>query len=267
MIVTILGTGSEGNAIVVEGDDERILVDAGFPARTLARRLRQAGIAPESIRALVLTHAHGDHACGARVAARAFGWTVYATAGTLRAMPELSAVGTRVMRPQELFALDTLSVAPLRIPHDCAEPVAVRVESRSTGARLGIAYDLGYVPGAVERALGGLDALIVESNHDEQMLRTGPYPPSVQQRIAGINGHLSNRAAARLLRRVAHRTLRHVVLAHLSAENNRADLAWDTMVGGLRGTPFRGTVTVAAQHAATRLTVAREQRVEQLALL
>jgi phosphoribosyl 1,2-cyclic phosphodiesterase len=266
MIVTVLGTGSQGNAIVVECDDDRILIDAGFPARTLVRRLRLAGIAPESIRALVLTHAHGDHAYGARVAARHFRWAVYATQGTIDAMPELASLSPVAISPRGTLQLDTLRIAPLRIPHDCAEPIALRVESTATGARLGVAYDLGHVPLAVERALHDLDALIVESNHDEIMLRNGPYPRSVQQRISGAYGHLSNGAAARIVRRIANRDLRHVVLVHLSEQNNTADLARETVARGLRGTDFRGALTVAGQHALTRLTVARTRRVEQMSL-
>src|SRR5688572_12047494 len=215
MIVTVLGTGSQGNAMVVECDDDRILIDAGFPARTIVRRLRLAGIAPESIRGIVLTHAHGDHAYGARVAARALQWAVYATQGTIDAMPELASLRPIAISPRETLKLDTLSIVPLRIPHDCAEPIGLRVESAATGARLGVVYDLGHVPSSVERALHDLDAVILESNHDEVMLRNGPYPRSVQQRIAGANGHLSNNAAARLARRIADRALRHVVLVHL----------------------------------------------------
>lgn len=266
MIVTILGTGSQGNAIVVECDDDRLLIDAGFPARTLARRLRLAGIAPESIRALLLTHAHGDHVAGARVAARRFGWTVYATQGTLDALPELDDLAPIVVRARETLCLDTLRIAPLRIPHDCAEPVAVCVESAATGARVGIAYDLGHVPASLEAALHDLDAVILESNHDDAMLRNGPYPRSVQHRIAGAYGHLSNGAAARLARRIATGALRHVVLAHLSEQNNTPEEARSAVARGLKGTNFRGTLSVAAQHSMTRVTVARSRRVEQMTL-
>lgn len=266
MIVTVLGTGSQGNAIVVECDDDRILIDAGFPARTLARRLRIAGIAPESIRAMVLTHAHGDHAYGARVAARRFRWAVYATQGTIDAMPELADLAPIPVHPRETLQLDTLRIAPLRIPHDCSEPIALRIESAATGARLGIAYDLGHVPMAVERALHDLDAVIIESNYDEFMLRNGPYPRSVQQRIAGAHGHLSNSAAARVVRRIATRSLRHVVLAHLSEQNNTVEVAQESVARGLKGTEFRGVLSIGAQHTLTRITVGRTRRVEQMTL-
>jgi phosphoribosyl 1,2-cyclic phosphodiesterase len=266
MIVTVLGTGSQGNATVVECDDVRVLIDAGFPARTIARRLRLAGIAPESIQAMVLTHAHGDHVSGARVAARRFGWAIYATQGTIDAMPELEDLSPTVVRARETVHLDTLRISPLRIPHDCAEPVALCVESATTGARVGIAYDLGHVPMALENALHDLDALVLESNHDDVMLRNGPYPRSVQQRIAGAYGHLSNGAAARLVRHIASGALRHVVLAHLSEQNNTPEAARSAVARGLKGTAFRGTLSVAGQHTVTRVTVARSRRVEQMTL-
>ncbi|MCC6319135.1 MAG: MBL fold metallo-hydrolase [Gemmatimonadaceae bacterium] len=266
MNVTILGTGSRGNAIVVECDGDRVLVDAGFPARTLAQRLRATGHPPESISALILTHAHGDHACGARVAARRYGWTVYATPGTIHELPELAVTKPVPISPRETLLLDTMVVSSVRIPHDCLEPVAVAIESRRTGARCGIAYDLGHAPASVERALSQVDALVLESNHDEDMLRNGPYPRSVQRRISGGRGHLSNRAAARMARNLAHHGLRHVVLAHVSAQNNTAAAAHGAVSAALHRTPFRGDLTVAGQDAATSFTVERARRAEQMNL-
>ena len=266
MNVTILGSGSRGNAIVVECDSDLILIDAGFNARTLVGRMRAAAIEPESISALILTHAHADHAAGARVAAKRFGWTVYATPGTIASLPGLATVSPVAMRPRESLLLDTMVVSSFQTPHDCAEPIAVTVESRSSGARCGIAYDLGHVPASVERALAELDAVVLESNHDEIMLRHGPYPRSVQQRIAGGRGHLNNRAAARLARVIAHKGLRHVVLAHLSEPNNTPEVARAAVQAGLRSTPFRGTLAIAPQDAITRFPVDRARRVEQMDL-
>ena len=266
MKVTILGTGSRGNATVVECEGDRVLVDAGFPARTLAQRLRATGIEPGSISALILTHAHGDHAHGARVAAKRFGWTVYATHGTIDAMPELAAVKPVPISPRETLMLDTMLVTSVRIPHDCTEPIAIAVESRSTGARCGIAYDVGHPAVSVERALAQVDAIVLESNHDEIMLRHGPYPRSVQQRISGGRGHLSNRGAARLARGITHRGLRHVVLAHLSMQNNTEEAAHEAVWGTLRKSGFKGSLTIAGQDVATSFTVERARRAEQMDL-
>lgn len=266
MNVTILGSGSRGNAVVIDADGTRILVDAGFPARTLAARMAAVDIAPESVAALVLTHEHTDHVSGACTAARKWGWKVFATAGTIQGTAGLAALRPSMIDPGEMLELDTMRVRCLRTPHDASEPIALVVEAVGTGTRLGLLYDLGHVPSGIEQSLGELDALILESNHDDEMLRAGPYPVVVQNRIAGANGHLSNRAAADLARRVAHRGLRHLVLAHLSQTNNTADLARQTVAASVRATAFRGTLSVAPQDAVLTFTVQRERRVQQLSL-
>lgn len=252
--------------MVLEADGARVLVDAGFNAKTLASRMAAADIAPESISALVITHEHTDHVSGACTAARKWGWSVYATAGTIAGTPGLSALRPHAIDPREPIVLDTMQFRCVRTPHDATEPIALVVDAPSSGARLGIAYDLGHVPAGVEQAMRHLDALILESNHDEEMLRNGPYPVVVQDRIAGSHGHLSNRAAAELARRVAHRGLRHVVLAHLSESNNTPDVARGTVDAAVRSTAFRGTLTVASQNAVTSFAIHRARRVEQLSL-
>jgi phosphoribosyl 1,2-cyclic phosphodiesterase len=264
--VTILGSGSRGNAVVLEADGGRVLVDAGFTAKTLATRMAAADIAPESIAAVVLTHEHTDHVTGVCTAARRWGWKVFATAGTIQGTAGLAALRPIMIDPREPLVLDTLHLHCVRTPHDASEPIALVIEAPATGTRVGIAYDLGHVPAGIEQALRQLDALILESNHDDEMLRAGPYPVVVQNRIAGANGHLSNRAAADLARKVAHRGLRHLVLAHLSQHNNAPDLARRTVDASIRSTAFRGTLSVALQDAITTFTVQRARRVEQLTL-
>lgn len=266
MNVSILGSGSRGNAVVIECGGARILVDAGFPARTLGLRLATAGVPPESISALVLTHEHTDHVSGACTAARRWGWTVYATAGTIAGTPGLAALRPIAIDTSAHLELDTMRMRCIRTPHDAAESIAVVVDAPSSGTRLGIAYDLGHVPAGVDAAMRELDALIVEANHDEEMLRCGPYPPVVQARIAGSHGHLSNAAAGRLARSAAHRGLRHVVLAHLSQNNNSPQVARNAVDSALRGGAFRGALTVAGQNTVTQFAVQRTRRVEQLAL-
>ncbi|MEO6443906.1 MAG: MBL fold metallo-hydrolase, partial [Gemmatimonadaceae bacterium] len=140
MNVTILGSGSRGNAVLLESDGVRVLVDAGFNAKTLAARLATVSVAPESIAALVLTHEHGDHISGACTAARKWGWKVYATAGTVMGTAGLPALGPVVIDAQERLVLDTMSFRCVRTPHDAAESVALVVEAPSSGARVGIAY-------------------------------------------------------------------------------------------------------------------------------
>lgn len=240
----LLGSGSRGNATVIESGDTRVLVDAGFPRRVLARRLEAAGIAPESISALVLTHEHHDHARGAASSARRWGWRVYGTSGTLAQCPEFADV--EPIRPDTTWKFGALDLTACPVPHDATSPIALVATERSTGARLGLAYDFGHVTDCLRAALQRVDVLVVESNHDEMMLRACPYPPSVMWRIAGPRGHLSNRAAAELVRSVAWRGLRQVVLAHLSEICNEPAFA----VAAMRKA-WRGDLTAAPQDALT----------------
>jgi len=248
----VLGTGSQGNVVVVEADGSRILVDAGLPIRALVRRLASIGITPDEIEAVVLTHEHADHARAAVAGARAYGWRIMATAGTVAADQALWSAGTEPMRAGDTVGLSTMQVTTVPVPHDAAAPVAVVVTARHSGERTAVVYDLGCATDAVRRGLSGLDVLIIESNHDEAMLRMGPYPRSVAKRIAGPRGHLSNVAAADLARSVTHRGLSRIVLAHLSANCNEPSLALRTMTAALAGTRSSGArVSVASQETVT----------------
>jgi phosphoribosyl 1,2-cyclic phosphodiesterase len=231
----ILGSGSHGNALVLEDGASRVLVDAGFSPRALAARLRAAGIAPQSIEACVVTHEHADHARGAAAAALRWGWTLVASRGTLDACQDMRAAGAVACRAGERFTLGAWSFETERASHDASEPLALAATARRSGARVGIAYDLGVAGERVRALLARADVLVIEANHDEEMLRTGPYPAGVKKRIASNVGHLSNRQCADLARAVTHRGLRRVVLAHLSEENNTPALAVGAVRGGLRG--------------------------------
>lgn len=252
MRVTVLGSGSRGNAILLEEGTTRVLVDAGFAPRTLLARFRLAGVAPESVSHVVVTHEHGDHLKGVASAAAKWGWTVLATAGTRAAAPELAAVeGLQVetIRAGVPVAAAGIELLPLRIPHDAAEPVALVATATGSGARVGIATDLGTMPASTLEALREVEILVLESNHDGEMLRHGPYPPSVQRRIGGGHGHLSNDAAAAAAKALVHRGLRHVVLAHLSEKCNTPRHAMQAVGDALRTTRFRGTLRAAKQDA------------------
>jgi phosphoribosyl 1,2-cyclic phosphodiesterase len=248
----VLGTGSRGNAVLLEADGAYVLIDAGFPVRELVRRLRRIGVAPASIEAVVITHEHTDHSRGAATGARAFGWPLYASARTVGADAVLRAAGAMRVEGSATIALSTMDVTTVPVPHDAAQPIAVVATARRTGARTGVAYDLGHVTPAIHRALAYLDVLILEANHDEDMLRAGPYPPTVVDRIAGRHGHLSNRAAAELACAIAHRGLRRLVVAHLSANCNDPGLATRVVAAALRGSGFSSaSVTAALQDAVT----------------
>ena len=247
MKVWVLGSGSRGNATVIDNGATRVLVDAGFSARELKRRLALAGIAPESIEALIVTHEHGDHACGAALAARRWRWNVHATAGTLNAMPELADARVRTFRSGDTLTFSTMSVLTVPTPHDATDPVAVVATDTASGARAAVVLDLGRESTEVRQMLRDVEVLVLESNHDEALLARGPYPISVQQRIASHVGHLSNRQAAAIARACAHVDLQHLVLAHLSEACNTPDHALAAASAALARSRFRGKVTAAPQ--------------------
>lgn len=243
-----LGSGSKGNAMLLEHGDSRLLVDAGFAPRTLAQRLHAIGVAPASISDCVITHEHGDHCRGAAAAAVKWGWRLHATVGTIAGCPGLPQERVSTFAAGDSLSLAGMSVQALASPHDANESVVLVVTSRA-GVRVGLAYDLGHVPETVAGALEKLDLLVLESNHDEGMLRAGPYPASVRERIASATGHLSNRAAAESATRSVNPNLAHVLLAHMSEKCNDHGLAVTGMRAALRRTAFRGQVGALAQHA------------------
>jgi phosphoribosyl 1,2-cyclic phosphodiesterase len=246
MKVWVLGSGSRGNAVLLESGGSRVLIDAGFTPQVLAERLMAIEVAPESVDAVVVTHEHIDHVRGARVAADRFGWSIYATAGTILAAGELRDVAIP-FRAGDIITVTDLDIAAIASPHDAAEPIVVVATAKSTGARAGIAYDMGCVTHQVADGLRDVDLLVIESNHDEAMLHHGPYPDFVRDRIAGRRGHLSNRSAMQLVRSIAHRALKHVVLAHLSENCNTPALALANMREGIMKGKFVGRVTAAQQ--------------------
>ncbi len=243
-----LGSGSSGNAILVECDGARILVDCGFGSRTLAGRLKTIGVAPESIDGCLITHEHTDHIKGAASCAKRWGWGIYATPGTAAA-GELTGAHVHLFEPGMAIDFPRMTVASVRTPHDAIQSVGFVIESRSTGARAGIFTDIGFVTRRIAKACENLDILVIESNHDEDMLMTGSYPASLKRRIAGRFGHLSNPEAGRFAREMVNRDLQHVILAHLSEENNTPAVAMDSMRGSLAKTKFKGAVTPAQQDA------------------
>lgn len=249
MRVWLLGSGSAGNAVLIEAADGRVVVDAGFGVRTLAARLTVIGIAPESIEACVITHEHTDHVKGAAAAARKWGWALHATRGTVAHAPELAGADVQPFDAGATLAFSSMDVATARTPHDAAEPVGVVATARASGARVTVCTDIGHVSAGVRALCRDVDILVLESNHDEEMLRAGPYPPVVQARIAGEHGHLANRHAAALLRDSMTAGVRHVVLAHLSQKCNEPGLARRTTERELKRTAYRGEVTPAPQDA------------------
>lgn len=243
----VLGSGSRGNCCAVESEGVALLIDAGFSAREVERRADTAGLDLGRVAGIVLTHEHGDHACGAPLLARRLQVPVLTAPGTWRHLA--GEMNQAEHRPLGLCAgveLGPFSIEACPTSHDAAEPLAIVVRG-SEGATVGVAYDLGRPTTAVRYLLRNLTAIVLEANHDEVQLRTSEYLPVVQRRIAGSGGHLSNRAAAELLAELYHPGLRAVVLAHLSHQCNTAAEARATVAPTLRRAGFRGALHVADQ--------------------
>ncbi|KPK06186.1 MAG: hypothetical protein AMS20_05230 [Gemmatimonas sp. SG8_28] len=248
MNVTVLGSGSRGNALLLSAATGTVLVDAGFPLATLARRAASAGAPLHDLDALILTHEHADHARGAAAVAKAVGCPVYASGGTHRALAHpLADADVRMLATTERNDIGTVLIDAVRTGHDAAEPVALRVTDPASGATVGIAYDVGRFTPRLARLLRAADCLVLEANHDDQLLRTGPYPASVRSRIAGPTGHLSNWQASQIAAELWHEDLYTVVLVHLSERCNRPELAREAVLAALTARGFHGRVLVASQ--------------------
>jgi phosphoribosyl 1,2-cyclic phosphodiesterase len=226
-----LASGSQGNATVIEARAgsacTRVLVDLGLGLRETERRLARLALAPSDLHAILVTHEHGDHACGVFDFAAAHGVAVYLTYGCLAALRAegkvIDGVKTVLVNGREKAALGALEVAPFTVPHDAREPVQYVL---SDGAvRLGVLTDIGTSTAHVEQTLSGLDALVLECNYDADMLWGGAYPKWLKERIAGPLGHLDNLESERLLAALDRSKLKHLVGAHLSQQNNRPELA------------------------------------------
>ena len=255
MRVASLGSGSGGNSLYVEAGSTRVLVDVGFSGAQTARRLGELGVDPASVRAVVVTHEHGDHTAGVGVVARRWGWPLFMTGPTREACSDLlhGDEDVRLFAGDEPFRVGDLLVRPFLTCHDAVDPRAVTVEEPASGFRLGVATDLGRPTAPVRHALAGCQFLVLEANHDEVLLREGPYPWPVKERIRSSRGHLSNRMAAELAVELLHADLYGVLLAHLSRECNAPERARAVVDGALRDAGFEGLVEVAGQEGPTRL--------------
>ena len=237
MRFTSLGSGSEGNGLLVEAGVTRVLIDCGFGVRDTVARLQRAGVEPETLTAIIVTHEHSDHIGGVAAFAAKFGTTVWLTFGTLSMVSESFAElpSVRGFDSHDVFPIGDIEVHPFPVPHDAREPVQfVCSDGRS---RLGVLTDIGTSTAHVEASLSGCDALVVECNHDLDMLYGGDYPYPLKRRIAGKFGHLDNGAAAQLVGRIDTSRLKHLIAAHLSQENNRPALARAALAGAVNCDP------------------------------
>jgi phosphoribosyl 1,2-cyclic phosphodiesterase len=220
-----LGSGSEGNGLIVQSGGTRILVDCGFTSSETVMRLGRLGIEPTELTAVLVTHEHDDHAGGVPRFARRFGLPVYLTYGTFVSVGAEGAMlpCVSLIDSHTPFVIGDVEVHPYPVPHDAREPAQFVFSDGDR--RLGLLTDTGDSTPHIQRILSGLDALILECNHDLDLLMNGTYPPQLKRRISSRYGHLDNATAARILGSIDCSRLQHFIAAHLSAQNNTPELA------------------------------------------
>ena len=220
-----LGSGSEGNGLVVEAGATRVLLDCGFSLTETRGRLTGLGLAPEDLDAIVVTHEHSDHIGGVARLAVKYELPVWCTHGTYigwRTQTDMLP-WVELISPSKAFTVGELEIRPFAVPHDAREPVQFVFMAGKHS--LGVLTDAGHITPHVADSLSGVNALVLECNHDAEMLANGPYPSSLKKRVGGQYGHLENHQAAALLNLMDVSGLRHVIAAHLSQKNNRPELA------------------------------------------
>ncbi|MCY7389434.1 MAG: MBL fold metallo-hydrolase [Burkholderiales bacterium] len=228
-----LGSGSEGNSLIVQVGVTAIMMDCGFGLATTEAKLARAGLVPANIAAILVTHEHSDHIGGVARFARKHKVPVWLTHGTAKLFNQGSLPKALInfVDPHEAFSVGDVHVTPYFVPHDALEPVQYVFSDGS--ARLGVLTDTGSITAHIEATLSGCDALVLECNHDIDMLMKGPYPASLKRRVAGKYGHLDNVTAASLLAKLDCSRLKHVIAAHLSQRNNLPRLATAALAGAL----------------------------------
>ena len=228
-----IASGSSGNCIYVGTQDTHLLVDSGISGKKIEGGLNAIGRSCRDIDGILITHEHSDHVCGLGVISRKYHIPIYATEGTINALKGYKSLGKIEedlfvpIEADEPFLIKDLTVNPMKISHDAAQPVAYRFKHGRKKAA--IATDMGTYNDYTIECLKGMDALFLEANHDINMVQVGPYPYSLKQRILGDHGHLSNEHSGKLLGLIAHDHLQSVVLGHLSKENNMPQLAYETV--------------------------------------
>lgn len=244
----LLASGSKGNSIFVESGNTRILIDAGISANKVRQALAVRDISAETISHIILTHAHSDHTRGVGVFANRYRIPVVGHPETLDEIARLLKPGQQTMAVEEPFQLEDFHFTPFAVPHDCYPTMGYII--RDGRKSLAICTDIGIVTNEIRRHLNGVNGLVLESNHDPEMLMNGPYPWHLKERVGGRQGHLSNQDAGKLLTEIDHGQLRHVILAHLSDQNNTAEMALRT-VQKIVGPAFPARITVAEQRTAS----------------
>ena len=232
-----LGSGSEGNALIVRVDKTVVMMDCGFGLSDTEARLKVLGLSPADIDSIVVTHEHGDHVGGVARFARKHGTPVWMTHGTARAVGQekFTEGMLNYVDPHMPFGVGAININPFFVPHDAVEPVQYVFDDGN--AKLGVLTDTGSSTAHIEAMLSGCDALVLECNHDLDLLLNGPYPAGLKRRVSGRFGHLDNETAAQILRAIDCSKLKHIVAAHLSQRNNTEALAQAALAGALHCAP------------------------------
>ena len=256
-----IASGSSGNCIYLGEEDGGILIDAGISRKRIVTGLERKGLSLDDIKAIFITHEHSDHISGLGPVLRKNPIPVYATADTVSAIWEKTNMNNispelfHSIRPEEEIEAGEMLVRPFSISHDAVDPVCYTVEKQ--GKRAAVATDMGCFDDTIIRVLGQCDSVLIEANHDINMLQVGPYPYSLKMRILGNKGHLSNTSCADLIKEILHKDLKHLVLGHLSREINFPQLAYRTVLDELEKTETWGTLD-------TRLMVASRDEPTEL---
>jgi len=238
-----LGSGSKGNATLIQHDDTCVLIDCGFSALEAQRRMQRLGVSPEQITAVLVTHEHSDHISGVGALARRFSLPVYLSTGTHESGRVGDGVNIEIIRPHSSFRIGCIEWQPVPVPHDANEPC--QFIAHAGDEYLGVLTDLGSISTVVESEYAICTALMLEANHDLEMLARGPYPPSLKRRVGGSLGHLNNEQARGFFDGLRNSQLHTLVLAHLSETNNSLDKVRDVFAGS---ESWVSTVCYANQH-------------------
>ena len=226
-------SGSSGNCTYAGSDNTHILVDVGISGKRVDAALEGAGLCGKDLNGILITHEHSDHISGLGVISRKYGVPIYATEATVEAIKRDSSVGKidsdlfNVIKADNKFMIGDLTINPMKISHDAADPVGYRIFYGKK--KVAVCTDLGKYDEYTVDCLRGLDAVLLEANHDVRMLQMGTYPYPLKQRILGDRGHLSNENSGRLLSNILHDDLKYVFLGHLSKDNNIPELAYEAV--------------------------------------
>lgn len=262
MNLVSITSGSSGNCIYTGTDNTHILVDVGLSGKKIEEGLNSIGLKGEDLSGILITHEHADHIAGLGVMARRYGINIYATQGTIEGIRESKYVGEipgelfNVISADNSFNINDIVINPVCISHDAKEPVAYRISNNNKS--VGICTDLGTYDDYIVNSFKGVNAILLEANHDVNMLQVGRYPYQLKRRILSEKGHLSNENSGRLLCELLHDDLSTILLGHLSEENNLAELAYETvrleiMMNECKYQPEDFELLVASRHQRSKL--------------